>query len=303
MSRTLHQRDLFRVNPLAQIVSSLNYILRAQRNGTNRETMDNWNNYIEESLTRCSFKLYQIKVIYLKNSNLGEISKLEISFQVSECEELQKLAGKFKFQIWEMNHRDDFIRGLFVFEKFMDCYTFFMETEQLPYLQWRSSWFKEGNRYKNNFSLIENMTNQLNADCIDHIAKHLDPVTFCDLLRVVQNPILSQTAVQMFFNLVIDRSTVGAKFDMLDFYYILQSVGQHVINITVSLRTFQIGWRERWATKLKYAIIHTICYLCLNVRSITLEHFGNFGLENINREVQAVLDILRQRNVIINHSN
>lgn len=257
--------------------------------------MDNINIYIEEQLTRFTFKLFQPDVLYFQNSNLTKMTNSAVYFQVFKCEHLQYLAEKYKFVVWETCNRNEFSSGQFVFRSFMDCYTFCREEQQLSYLKWDNFWYQ---KYcgKIAFSLFENMQNGLNEDCIEEIAQYLDVVSFCDLFGVIKNESLTRIAHRKFSNLVINSPTVGEKFGMLNFYYILLSIGQNVINITVSMRSFRSGSRDKWNFKLKYAIVHCICYLASNIRFVTLE---NFNSESNDPKFQPLFSILTARNVSI----
>lgn len=203
---------------------------------------------------------------------------------------------KYNFEIWENHHSEEFSSGLFVFQTFMALYKFCREEEEVSYLKWTNFWY-QNYRGKITLGLFKEMQNILNQDCIAEIAKYLDVVGFCDLFGAIQNEALKQMARRKFANLIINSSTVGERFYMLNFHYILLSIGQNVMNVTVSLRSFRSGTREKWNSKLKYAIIHCICNLASNVRSVTLE---NFNIEITDSKLQPLFGILNARNVFIN---
>lgn len=186
--------------------------------------------------------------------------------------------------------------GEIVFETFLEAYKFFRKYARCSRIQFSNSWY-EDIRDDIASDILTGINDNLNYDCIEELSNHLDVLSMADLIGI--NPHLINIAKRRFSNLVINESTVGHKFGVLHFCYTLQSFGQIVENIEVSIRCFRGGFRNKQNFDSKYGILYCIAnFSGPMLNSITL---NNFALsQNEITKIQPLILTLRNRNVIIN---
>lgn len=145
--------------------------------------------------------------------------------------------------------------------------------------------------------LLNDIKLTLNQDCVDEIAKRLDVVGLADLLSVCKNSSLDQIAGRRFSNLIINQTSVGSSFGLMNLCYVLHLMGDIVESIIISLHSFRGGTRNKWNQKLKYSILYNVCYFTgPNLKSITLEHF-ELDVNDLN--FRSLMNNLQARNVVI----
>lgn len=218
------------------------------------------------------------------------------SFQDDKRNCLRILAEKHNFKIWETYCVDEFTSGILVFETFRDCYAFCREELDSSVLQFGNCWY-ESVCGKIASDLLKDMSKKLNEDCILEIARRLDAVCFADLLETIKSTRLIQLSEHRFGNLILNRSTVGDKFGIMNLQYILHAFGDTVTSITVSAQSFRGGYRQKWSFRLNYSILCIICHFAPNVRTLTLEHFN---IDKVDIRFQPIFSIFNQRNTILN---
>lgn len=218
-------------------------------------------------------------------------------FQATKREFLNSLAGKFGFEIWEINCSDDFSSGILAFKTFMSAYTFCRENVHCSFLEISNVWYERFSE-KIASDFLHQMCITLNEDCIDEIAKKLDLIGMADLLAVRRSHRLIRIARQRFGNLIIDSSTVGHRFGEMNLCYILHVFGDILTNVTISMNCFRGGVRNQWNIKSKYGIL---CFFCdftgSNLESITLQNFANN--KHMPRFNSKILE-LREKNILLN---
>lgn len=209
---------------------------------------------------------------------------------------MQFLGEKYGFKILETYCNDDFATGLLTFETFIDSYKFCRENIQCGYLEFKHMWY-ETYSGKITTKLLNDIKLTLNQDCIDEIAKRLDVVGLADLLSVCKNSSLDQIAGRRFSNLIINQTSVGSSFGLMNLCYVLHLMGDIVKSIIISLHSFRGGTRNKWNQKLKYSILYNVCYFTgPHLKSITLEHF-ELDVNDLN--FRSLMNNLQARNVVI----
>lgn len=226
-------------------------------------------------------------------------------FQSSKRECLQVLSEQHGFTYEEkssdnrcmkLNSNDTFACGEIAFKTFMDSYIFWRKNVECGDITFRNHWYE---RFNGEIAteLLHNIQLTLNEDCIDEIAKYLDVVSFADLLLTCPSQRLKMIAAQWFANLIINQTTVGRQFGVLNLYYVLYVMGSMVENITVALDSFCYRV-PGWNTLKMCSILYYICKLTgPNLRSVSLQ---NFSLNTNHPYNRSLIDELRLRNVVLN---
>lgn len=116
------------------------------------------------------------------------------------------------------------------------------------------------------------------------------------MIRV--QPELISIARRKFSNLIIDKSTVGSRFGLMNLYYVLSSIGQIVTHMVISMESFPGGVAKKWNSKLKYCVLQCVCKLTsLNLQSLTVLKFGTDL-----RRFEPLVTSLNDRDVVLNIS-
>lgn len=226
-----------------------------------------------------------------------------MSFQPAKIQLLQTIADQnhFEIQHWytstPLYGQNNFVSGSLVFQSFLESYRFCRKCLQYTDFEFSSSFFEFLNKdiASNTLNAI---SEHLNYNCIHLIADHLDVISLADLIST--HPQYINMAKRKFVNLVVDESTVGRNFGVMNFAYILRTCGAIVESIVVSLRSFRSGSRTNWNFKLKYALLSCITNSnCQRLNSVTLNHFG-FNLDIDGPRIAPLSSALQDRNVIIN---
>lgn len=197
----------------------------------------------------------------------------------------------------KLNCNDTFASGLITFKTFMDSYSFWRRNIQCDEIEFSHTWYDS---YSDEIQtkLLREIQLALNDDCIEEISKHLDFVGFADLLMTCTSENLKVIAGRKFVSLIINPTTVGRSFGVLNLYYVLYVLGKFVVNITIDLNSFRGGHRTKGNNKLMYSILYYVCNLMgPNLRSILLQKF-EFDV-NISY-FRSLIDELQSRNVVLN---
>lgn len=252
---------------------------------------------LNDQLLIIQFKIVEPNVsIDIKINILSKIAERKILFQLTTRQHLKFLSEKNHFDIWD-NSNDASVAGLLVFKTFMDAYTFCREAVKYTYLMFTPFWY-ESCSGEIATQLLQDMTVALNDDCMEAIANRLDVLGFADLLAVNRSDRLIRIARLRFSELIINPSTVGNRFGLMNMCYILHVLGDIVTNITVSLHSFRGGSRHDGIRRIKHCILFSISnFAGSNLRSLTLQHFG---IVNDDRHFRQIMTIFEQKIVQIN---
>lgn len=211
-------------------------------------------------------------------------------FQFGLVENLKNLAIESGFEICELYRSDELISGLLLFGKSIDTYTFCRKSHHYTYLECSSCFYEPKNR-EIATDVLNSICDSLNYDCIEKVSDELDLLGMADLVKTW--PHLMSCAARKFSNLTISKETSG-KIDVLDLYYILNSFGDIVQNITLSTDAFD-KVRKKWNIRMKYSIIHCIVhYTTANLKTVNLH---GFDMSVDNERIRPLILILNERNV------
>lgn len=209
---------------------------------------------------------------------------------------MERLSNEFNFEFLETASNEEFAVGLITFKTFMDCYVFcreYCQSVQRGGITFSHVWYFD---YCGPIQtmFLQSIVDSLNDDCIEAIAYKLDLVGLSDFVRF--KPELMSVARKRFANLVIDISSVGRNFGVMNLHYILTSIGAIVTNITISMRCFPGGIAKKWNSKLKYAILRCACDLAgPNLRTLTLSEFGaDF------QRIETMITLLNDKDITLN---
>lgn len=218
-------------------------------------------------------------------------------FQLAKRKNLKSLGKKYGFKFFEFNCTEDFVTGILTFERFLDAYEFYREGVQYSDIEFYHGWY-ESYSGKIATKLIRDISIKLNEDCIDEIAKQLDIISFADLFSRCSSSRLNKIAGRRFATLVINRTTVGRAFGLLNMYYVLLVMGDIVTNITIALDSFRGGHTMEGNKKLMYSILYHVHRLTGHkLKSVSLQNF------QINMNIpyfRSIINKLQQRHVVIN---
>lgn len=218
---------------------------------------------------------------------------------------LQLLSDKFNFEIWNLHSTENHESGLLVFKSFIQNYKFcrkFLHPSLEPLSHvFTNCWYEDFNG-KFATTLLKDIVSELNEDCIDQIAERLDVVCLADFLSIHRSSRLTRIAQRRFSNLIINSSSVGNRFGLMNLNYVLHVFADIIISVTVSMRSFRGGLQQKGNLMLKYGILHCcIASPTPNLISITLQDFGSgLDTENIHPKFQPLISLLEQKNVSLN---
>lgn len=223
--------------------------------------------------------------------------KLNRFFQPTKRENLNSLGKKFGFKFSEFNCTEDFVTGILTFATFLDAYEFYREGVKYSDIEFYHGWY-ESHSGKIATKLIRDISIALSEDCIDEIAKQLDIISFADLFSRCSSSRLNKIASRRFGTLVINRTTVGRSFGLMNMYYVLLVMGDIVTNITIALDSFRGGHTVKGNKKLMYSILYHVDRLTgHNLNSVSLQ---KFKIDMNIPYFRLIIDKLQLRHVVIN---